>query len=470
MKKIISLLLALVIMISIATTSFAANLDEKYYTVKVEYSDNIGHREELNIMIQNNNVFVNAKMLAERLGYTFGENGEGVVIFNKDASNKLPFGITFFKYNSTQASHMLFNNMIDTYEAPFASIKNNEGSWIPLEYSLLLINSGMMITDDALLIDIPSKKIIDYFFDISKKSTKYGFDWADDFGYTETDIEVLSASSHLINVFNGILGFDGASWASLFQQFVGSINSYDKKYGESLAILFCTESDKELQATIEKVKLLSDLLYVDGDLGKLLSSTSEMADLQVGTLYRQCEAVLNGIRTGNSSAVDYSRSYQALENALDKQAWFSHTGGNILDIQKGMSDATGKTFKFLDKATKIAEVIGYAREFQNQDEFSPAALTLYLKTTSGGLELPDAMKASMISYSDAFSSNIIEYTTKRFWDNIDQWLVDAAKNEVPLHKVLGNQAAATLIAWDIASNTIPFITNGLSGADKAEVR
>ena len=265
------------------------------------------------------------------------------------------------------------------------------------------------------------------------------------------------------------VGFDGASWASLFQQFVGSINSYDKKYGESLAILFCTESDKELQATIEKVKLLSDLLYVDGDLGKLLSSTSEMADLQVGTLYRQCEAVLNGIKTGNSSAVDYSRSYQALENALDKQAWFSHTGGNILDIQKGMSDATGKTFKFLDKATKIAEVIGYAREFQNQDEFSPAALTLYLKTTSGGLELPDAMKASMISYSDAFSSNIIEYTTKRFWDNIDQWLVDAAKNEVPLHKVLGNQAAATLIAWDIASNTIPFITNGLSGADKFEL-
>ena len=103
------------------------------------------------------------------------------------------------------------------------------------------------------------------------------------------------------------VGFDGASWASLFQQFVGSINSYDKKYGESLAILFCTESDKELQATIEKVKLLSDLLYVDGDLGKLLSSTSEMADLQVGTLYRQCEAVLNGIKTGNSSAVDYSR-------------------------------------------------------------------------------------------------------------------------------------------------------------------
>ena len=63
------------------------------------------------------------------------------------------------------------------------SVKNREGSWIPLEYSLLLINSGMMITDDALLIDIPTKRIIDYFYDIAKNSEKYNFDWADDFGY-----------------------------------------------------------------------------------------------------------------------------------------------------------------------------------------------------------------------------------------------------------------------------------------------
>ena len=207
MKRMISLLLAFAIMISITTTSFAVNAGEEYYAVQVEYSDMIGHQEKLDIMIQNNNVYVDAKMLSERLGYTFGENSEGAVIYNKDTSNGLPFGITQFKYNSTQVSHMLFNNMIDTYKAPFASVKNSEGSWIPLEYSLLLINSGMMITDDALLIDIPKKRIIDYFYEIAKNSEKYNFDWADDFGYTETDIEVLSASSHLINVFNGIRRF-----------------------------------------------------------------------------------------------------------------------------------------------------------------------------------------------------------------------------------------------------------------------
>ena len=144
--------------------TFAAKSSEEYYTIQVEYSDNTGHRESLSVMIQNDNVFVDAKMLAERLGYTFGENDECAVIFNTDKSNDLPFGITQFKYNSTEVSHMLFNNMIDTYEAPFASIKNSEGSWIPFEYSLLLLNSGMMITDKAVLIDIPTKRIIDGFF------------------------------------------------------------------------------------------------------------------------------------------------------------------------------------------------------------------------------------------------------------------------------------------------------------------
>lgn len=469
MKKAISLFLALVIMISLTIPAFATETSEEYYTIQVEYSDNTGHQELLDVMIQNDNVFVDAKMLAERLGYTFGENGESAVIFNRDTSNNLPFVITKFKYNSTQVSYMLFNNMIDTYEAPFASVKNSEGSWIPLEYSLLIINSSMMITEDSLLIDVPQKKVIDYFFDVAKNSTEYNFDWADDFGYTETNIKVLGGSSHLINVFNGVLGFDGASWASLFQQFAGSMDSYDKKYGENLAMLICTESDKELQATTEKVKLLSDLLNADGDLGKLLSFTSDMSDFQVGSLHKQCEAVLNGIKMGNSSSVDYSKAYQALEKALDKQTWFSRTGGNILDIQKGVSSGTGKAFNFLDVGVKVAEIVGYAQEFQNHDEFSLAAFTHYLRSTNSGLELPDAMKASMIDYADSLSKSIDGYMVKRFFDNIDQWMLDAAKEKVPLHKVLDTQAATALIAWNIASKTIPFIANGLSGADNFEL-
>lgn len=465
MKKAISLFLALVMMMLMSVPSFAAESSEEYYTIQVEYSDNTGHQESLDIMIQNDNVFVDAEMLAERLGYTFGENDESAVIFNKDTSNNLPFGITQFKYNSTQVSHMLFNNMIDTYEAPFASVKNNKGSWIPFEYSLLLFNSGRMITDDAVLIDIPTKRIIDCFFDVAMNSTKYGFDWADDFGYTETDIKLLGGSSHLINVFNGVLDFDGASWTSLFQQFAGSMDSYDKKYGENLAMLLCTESDKELQASIDQVDILINLLDEDGNLGEMLSSTSAMLDSQVGTLYENCEDILQKVNEGNSPLVSYNKSYQALEAAMDRQTWFSNTGGNILEIQKGISSASGKAFTVLEVGAKVLEVVGYAQEFQNQDSFSLAAFTHYLDTANNGLELPEKMKESMVAYSNTLSNNISEYMTKRFTENVGQWIID----EIPMHKVLGIQAAGALLAWNIASNTMPFISNGLSGADNFEL-
>ena len=465
MKKIISLILGIIIIVSTCLPSFAEGVNEGYYTIQVEYSDNIGHYESLDVMIRNGNVFADAKMLAERLGYTFDENSEGIVIYNKDLSNGLPFGITQFRYDNKQVSHMLFNMMIDTYTAPFASVKNSEGCWIPLEYSLLLLNSGMMIAENSLLIDIPSKRIIDYFYSIANNADIYNFDWADDFGYTETDIDVIGINSHLINVFNGVLELDGASWTVLFQQFTGRSDAYDEKYGENLAMLLCTESDKELLATIEKVELLNDLLNVDGDLGKLLSFTSDLTEFQVGTLYKQCEAALEGIKKGNSSAVNYSRSYQALENALDRKTLFSHTGENILNIQKGVSDATGETFSFLEIGVKVAEVVGYMQEFQNQDDFSLAALTYYLNNAESGPELPEKMRESMSDYSDTLASNVGEYTVKRFRENVGQWIID----EIPLQEALGTQAAGTLLAWDIASNTIPFINNGLSSADSFEL-
>ncbi len=469
MKKILSLFMALVMLFSITATAFATNTEETYYTVPVQYSDNIGHHEGLRVMVQNDAVYVHAQMFAERLGYTFGETSDGLVIYNKDKTNGLPFGVTQFKYNSTQVSHMLFNAMVDTYEAPFAPIKNSEGSWIPLEYAALLLNSSAIIGKDALLIDIPTKKIIDYFLDIARNSGKYNFDWADDFGYTETDITVLGASSHLVNIFSGLLEFDGPSWATLFQQFAGSTTLYDKKYSEDIAILICTESDDELEAATEDIELMCDLLDVDSDLGKLLSFTDEMLDFEVGTLQKQCEAALAGLKAGNSTAVSYNRAYQALETAVDRQTSFLYTGGEFLEVQKRMADATGNLFSVLDWCTKLAEIGGYALEFYNQDKFSWGALQYYLTTAGNGLELPNAMKSSMVSYCNALSGTLKGYGVKRFWDNLDEWVTDAVTDKVLLHSIVGSQAAAALIAWNIASNTIPFLKDGLSGADNFEL-
>lgn len=472
MRKTIALILSIVLTLSLVCPALADEPSETYYTVNVEYSDAVGRKETLGLMVSDGHVFVDAKQLAERLGYTYGKDANSVTILNT------PIRTTTFTVGSTKVSQWLFTDMVDAYEAPFPSIRNEKGDWIPFEYSLLILNSAVMVADDTLLIDIPTKRITDYFDDIVRNKRRYDFDWADDFGYTETDVKVIGTSSHLVNVFNGVLALDGASWASLFQQFAGRMDAYDEKYGERLATLICTESDKELRASAESIKLLEDLLSEDGSLGEMLSSTSAMLDSQVETLYKQCEKVLKKVESGNTPLASYNRTYQALERALDKRTWFSKTGENILKVQKGVSGAVGNAFTLLKVGTMVLEAVGYAQEFQNQDEFSVSALSQYLSNASNVQGLPEKMRESMYGYTRALSGDVSGYMTKRFEDNIVEWVISTAEvadtalvaGTMPsLHEVIGMQAAGALLAWNIASATIPFISNGLSAADSFEL-
>ena len=250
MKRILCLILSVILICLSSVVAFAEE-SEKYITVPVEYSDHIGSPEQLEVMVKDNNVYVNAEMLTNRLGYQFGNNEECITIYNTK-NDDLPFGFTQFFLDSTKVSHMIYFQMVDTYEAPFPSLQNEKGYWIPLEYSLIMLNSGLLILDNTLSIDMPQKDIIDYYFDIQKNGNIYRFDWNKDFGYTETDWKIIGASSHIINMFNGILNFDGDSWAAMFQAFIMDSSAYDKKYGENLALLLCTESDEELKASIKK--------------------------------------------------------------------------------------------------------------------------------------------------------------------------------------------------------------------------
>lgn len=460
MKRIFCLLLTVALMCSSSIDLFAAE-SEKYVTIPVEYSDNVGNSEQLDLMVKNKNVYVNAEMIANRLGYQCGSDDDHITIYNRE-DNDLPVAFTQFFYNSTKVNHTVFMQMLDTYEAPFPSIRNDRGSWIPLEYSLLILNSGLLILDDSILIDIPCKNIVDSYYDIMKKYTTYNFDWNKDFGYTETDWKVIGASSHISNLFNGILDFEGDSWGAMFQSFLMDSSSYDKKYGEDLALLLCGESEAEVNESIKKMELYQGILSEDGQLGEILTTYSANLDAEVGMLYENCEEILENIKEGNSSVAIYNRTYRALEDAFDKQTWFSNTGGNIIKAQKGISDLTS----FLDVGLKVAEVVGYRNEFENQDEFCLSALNHYLDNSTSSATLPDEMKRSMKDYSDTLSSNMAEYSATRFFnENIDEWIVDA----LPINDVIGTQASIALFAWNIASNVVPFISNGLDATDKFEL-
>ena len=465
MKRIIGAILIVALICNLTSISFAASDAAAYYSVPVEYSDHPGQIEKLRFMVQGENAYVDARALAERLGYSYNESGAVVTVYNLDPDSALPCSATVFQSGSTQVSHMVYCKFNEQYQAPFATVQNDQGTWIPFFYALRMFNSGAVQTEETLLIDIPTKNILDLYFQIALHATTYLFDWADDFGYSGFDQQVLGICGHVTNVCNGLLEFDGASWATMFQQFTGHKAAYDEKYGEELAMLLCTEADKELQETAEQIERYLDLLNEDGTLGRLLSQTSMLLDKDITTLYQQCETILKNIQAGNSPLLSYNRSYQALELALDRQTWFSKTGGTILEVQSGVSSAVGNAFTFLDIGLKMGEVAGYAMEFQKHDDFALSALTYYLDHVAKEVALPPAMQESLCDYAEILSADLGSYMVKRFKENVGKWIIDA----LPGEKLLGLQGEALRFSWDLASNTIPFLSNGLSAADNYEL-
>ncbi len=444
MKRAGCFVLIIAIVLS-AFPSFAFSEEkEEYISVNVEYSDSIGNVEQLDLMVKGSNIYVNAEELAGRFGYNVRSTADALVIYNTD-NEVLPYGVTCFYYENTKVSQLIYNKLVDAYESPYPSIKNDIGSWIPFDYSLIILNSGMLLTDNCILIDIPAKDIIDYYYDVLQNTQKYSFEWYKDFGYTDGYMKLQTASSHVVNLFGGLLSFEGASWGALFDLFAWNSSSFDKKYSEQIAMLICTESDEELEATIDKMQLYQDVFYENGQLGKILSDQAMSLDAEVGVLYRNCENLLEKVKTENLPTATYNKSYQALEKAMDKQTWFSHTGGQIIEIQKGLSDVTG----VLNVLLKVGEVVGYGAEFLNQDGFSRSALADYLDTSTSVDEFAADMGKSMRDYSDLLADNIVNYSAYRFFDeNVGGWIADGIS--------LGVEANVTLFAWNIASSVIPF--------------
>lgn len=466
MKKIISFILCIAMLLSPVQVVFADENEEEFYnTVSVEFSDNIGNLETLEVMVKDDDVYANVEELAVRLGYDVSISDKYVSVYNKEASENIPYGLTVFYYDSTKVSHMLFTKMVDTYESPCETLKNENGVWIPLEYSLLLLNSSMLIVENTILIDMPSKNVIDVYMDILKNNQTYLFDWNKDFGYTEFDWKLVGSASHVVNMFNGLLKKDGATWVQFVQMFAMDSSSYDSKYSEAIAELFCTYSDSELKKEVSHLKEIMGHFNGSGTLGKTLKALEKSVptDEDIGELQKVCKDLKNKIDEGNGSVNVYNRAYQALENACDEATLFQNTAGIVLDVQKNVKNTTG----IVKKLFLVAEVIGYAKEFENQDEFAVDSLTKFIQNKDSQSVMSNAMKSGIEVYTDMLQTDILTYSALQYlMKNYDSLLMDAAD----LSSSFGTEATLVLIAWDLVrSANILNIGDKIKAADKFEL-
>ena len=460
MKRVISFFLCAIMLMSSTYTALAKETtDISYNTLSVEFSDNLGTTEELNVMVTEEHLYVDAEQLGDRLGYQVEVGNEYVAIYNKNFSNTVPYGLTTFYYDSTKVRHMLFNKMVD-YEAPFKIVKNSDGVWIPFEFSLLLLNSSDVVLDNQVHIEMPQKNIVDIYMDILKNNDRYLFDWKSDAGASEGSIFAMGTGAYFVQVFSGILDKDGASWSQLIDSFYLKMDSYDRKYAESFARMFCTYSDEELTLNAKAMKEKMKPFNGDNWVAKSIKKVDDIIDDNIGDLSEKTADLKKKIDVENGTSVArFNKSYQELDKMCNTADYFSDMTDPFLTASKEFKNVTS----FLDVFYKISEVIGYASEFKNQDEFAVKSLDTLIKKSDSSCVMSKAMKDSMGDYKKTLETDIVAYSAYNYlMNNMTDLFTDTIDISTT---ILDMDSKLYLLAWDIAKGAIPLVKNSLSNTD-----
>lgn len=459
-NKIICVLLIIPILFSLIATPVSAAETAEYGHIQARVIET-NEETRIKVMVNSGNVYVHTSFY-EQLGFVVKNNDQRITIGNAD-NEELPRGAIGFNLKNTKC-HRVNNAISEEYQAPFQSVVNDAGAWVPLEFSMYMLNGSLLLTSNGkLLISKPKRGVLDLLDIISAHHQNITFDYTKDFGYGTGRIAVLNGLNHFVNVFNGLLTFDGASWVSFLN--TGSLNNriwgdvgYDTKYGSSIARMVCTNSSEELLDAVDNVSTVNDLLSEDGTLNEIFSDLRDSNEKDLGKLYEKSREALDGIKKNNAGVSEYNRIYSQLEGALD-QSTFLEIGDDISDLQTSINGVTTG----LELLAVVAETIAYCNEFNNKDLFAVESLETFANSLPNyNGEVSFYTKTAMLQGANDFREDIVSYAVSRLIkENLDDILSEGLN--------LCAKANIALLTWDLASSLIPFLDEGLSAADKYEL-
>ena len=166
--RIISILLTCIIVLSGSVRAFAAEAESADQALlgrlPVYCMDNNGNLFWLEVLSEDNRLYVKSTSFAKKFGYLTAETETSVQFLqcaNKEGEDYKWMLVSDFKLNSDRVWTMS-EGKVTYYEAPYKSLKKGNDVWVPLQFALKIMGREMIVNEGFIVVSSPheSKEMI----------------------------------------------------------------------------------------------------------------------------------------------------------------------------------------------------------------------------------------------------------------------------------------------------------------------
>ena len=239
----------------------------------------------LQVMVKDENVYAKASDLAEYYGYDFVSNGEDAIVHNK---SQIYWGYQvhwiYYKSNDKKIIYSSGNEkkkIAYSYTMPFNAIKNETGFWVPLSYSLLLMDGDNIISSAYLGKATPTA--LSEIEKVNKNADKYKFDVVNDLGDSKGRLKLCAICTYLY-------GFRKIDLSYI------TYSTFETKYVDKLAVSYCTKDLGILNNLFDTTKYIYDALDDSNVIEKAYEAANILNTSDKDTLIEATGKVLQKIK------------------------------------------------------------------------------------------------------------------------------------------------------------------------------
>lgn len=381
-KKLISFILALCIINTLAATAFAQSNTEtrEYYNIQIKKPstkyNGTTHLGDADFMVltegKTSKVYIKAEDLAaltridSKCPYTYNQTYTECAFVSSEVGH-----VIRFLFDST--SVMVFyacNDLI--YEAPYDALYENGVAWVPFEFASRLFDIEAITYDDHIKISTQDYNALAVTNLVHQNIRDIGFDPVKELGITAAEDEMLKNEAVFLTTMNDLLSFEPTEWGMLLLAFVGVTTPYDEDYVEVISDSFLLPSGAEA----EKAELFAAEKIADSeDILKKIEKSDKIADISLKT----ADGVSDAIKKITDEFPEFA-NLKSIKNALKLTS--SSEGkkvlGDYLELfaKDGLNAAKTGT-QIVGSLIEVINFLHFLSVYFNKSERSLAALRQY---------------------------------------------------------------------------------------------